>query len=260
MRLYIDGDDVDLAVHRLGDGRHARDQPAAAERHHQHVDLGDVLEHLERHGALPRDDARVVKGMDEGQPLLGLELAGMGIGRVEGLAFEDHGRAMTLGLRHFHRGGVLRHHDRARDAEPRRVIGQPLRMIARRRGDHPGRVRGKLKQRIERPPLFVSGRELKVLELQINGCPSQLGQRPADQRRGAHHRVADTHPRRPDIVEGYGKLRLGGCGLGSHGVSPRPSGAAGKLPVCGQSYGENCIHRAWRDGRPHCAAPRCRRA
>ena len=48
--------------------RHAGDQAAAADRHHQRVEIGHRIEHLERHRALAGDDRFVVVGMDEGQP------------------------------------------------------------------------------------------------------------------------------------------------------------------------------------------------
>jgi hypothetical protein len=52
----------------LADGRAARDQPAAADRHDQRVDRGHVLEHLQRDRALAGDDVRIVERVDEGQP------------------------------------------------------------------------------------------------------------------------------------------------------------------------------------------------
>ena len=45
------------------------------------------------------DDARIVERVDEGIAALGLELAGMGVGRVERLAVQDHRRAVPFGLR-----------------------------------------------------------------------------------------------------------------------------------------------------------------
>src|SRR3546814_3501231 len=67
-------------------------------------DLRRVLQHLQRDRPLPGHDVRLVEGVDEGQALLHLQFAGMGIGVVELLAELDDGRAMALRLGDLHRG------------------------------------------------------------------------------------------------------------------------------------------------------------
>ncbi len=54
---------------------------------------------------------RIVEGMDEGIAALRLQLAGMGIGGVEIVALQHHGRAVTLGLDDLHDRRGARHHD-----------------------------------------------------------------------------------------------------------------------------------------------------
>ena len=48
----------------------AGDQPAAADRNHQRVELRHGLEHFERDRALPCDDQGIVIGMDHGEVVL----------------------------------------------------------------------------------------------------------------------------------------------------------------------------------------------
>ena len=75
-----------IALAAVGD---AADQPAAADRHDQHVEVGHRGEHFERDRPRARDDRGVVERMDEHQPALGLELLGVGVGVVEPFAVED---------------------------------------------------------------------------------------------------------------------------------------------------------------------------
>ena len=128
-------DDLDLRLHRArGDGV-ARNQAAAADRDHQHIEIGSLLEHLERDGALPGNDARVVIRMDQREPALGLHAFAARLRLGHALAVEHHLGAMRAGRRHLHQRRRHRHHDGRRNLEPRRVIGHRLRVIAGRHGD-----------------------------------------------------------------------------------------------------------------------------
>ena len=51
-------EDFDLRIARFCRDRIAGDQPAAADRDHQNIEVGHLLQHLKRDGALPGDDAR----------------------------------------------------------------------------------------------------------------------------------------------------------------------------------------------------------
>src|SRR3546814_2210722 len=84
---------------------------------------------------------RMVEGVDEGQPAFLFELPRMRRGIVEFLAEQHDLCPVARGLRYLHLRRRLRHHDRHRNAEPLAVIGEALRMIARRRGDHAARFR-----------------------------------------------------------------------------------------------------------------------
>ena len=63
-------DRSDAGPQRLGRRGHATDQPAAADRDHQRVQLRHVGQHLQCHRALAGHDGLVVVGVHEHQPLL----------------------------------------------------------------------------------------------------------------------------------------------------------------------------------------------
>ena len=69
-------DDLDRRLERARRDRDAGDQPAAADRDHQHVEVGHILQHLERDGALPGDDMRIVVRMHPGQAALARQRLG----------------------------------------------------------------------------------------------------------------------------------------------------------------------------------------
>jgi hypothetical protein len=104
---------------------HPAQKPAPADRHGQHVEIGHVLEHFERDRPLPRRDQRIIERMHESQPELTLHRTGMGVGFVEGFAFEHDLAPDAFGLEHFDGRRRARHHDRHRDAKTRAVIGKP---------------------------------------------------------------------------------------------------------------------------------------
>ena len=54
IELGLDADQLDVRLDRLGGGRDAGHQPAAADRDDQRVEVGRVRQHFERHRALPR--------------------------------------------------------------------------------------------------------------------------------------------------------------------------------------------------------------
>ena len=72
----------------------------------------------------------------------------------------------------------LRHHDRRRNAEQSRVIGEALRVIAGRRRDHaaPAFVRRELEQCVARAALLEAAGALQVVELAVNMRAGELRQ------------------------------------------------------------------------------------
>jgi hypothetical protein len=65
----LDADDLDFRVNRFHRDRHARDQPAAADRTQNRVEIRHLFHHLQRERALPRDDVGRVETVDVGEPL-----------------------------------------------------------------------------------------------------------------------------------------------------------------------------------------------
>ena len=126
----LHADDLDLRRQRLGGNGDARDQTAAADRDEQEFEAGLVGQHFERDRALAGDDCRVVIGMHRDEPAL----AGQPIGGLacldQALAPQHDGGAERLGAVDLGEGGRCRHHDRRRNAEPARVIGDALSVVA----------------------------------------------------------------------------------------------------------------------------------
>src|SRR3546814_1642613 len=86
---------------------------------------------------------------------------------------------MPFWLHDLYHRSRLRQHDGDRDPQPSAVIGQPLRMIAGRCGDHAlvARLITQQQQPVESAAFLVSRRELKVFELQIDLRPDNAGKR-----------------------------------------------------------------------------------
>jgi hypothetical protein len=129
---------------------------------------GASVEHLDRDRALAGDDLRIVEGVDDGEALRLRHVARKGQRLVDILA-----NRMTLApcprvCVTFTVGVVRRHDDRDRDAQPRAMIGQPLRMIAGGGGDHAARLRfgAQLQQFVECAALLIGGGELQILEFE----------------------------------------------------------------------------------------------
>jgi hypothetical protein len=102
-RWCIDGvvprfhaEDADRGLERLRRGRDARDQAAAAHRHHDQVEVGHRGEHLQPDGALSGDDQRVLVRMHEHEVAARGELARVSSGLEQVLALEHHGRTVHL--------------------------------------------------------------------------------------------------------------------------------------------------------------------
>ena len=88
----LDADDLDLRLQRLRRHGHAGDEPAAADRHDDRVEVRRVRQHFERDGALARHHRRVVVGVDEREALGRREPVRLLRRLDEGLA-EQHTRA-----------------------------------------------------------------------------------------------------------------------------------------------------------------------
>jgi hypothetical protein len=160
-------------------------------------------QHLQRNRPLARDDQGIVVGVDERRPGLRGDRA-----RMHGRIFERRAGDLDLGpmparVLHLHHRGADRHHDRRRDAEPMRMIGDALRVIAGRHCDHAARLLGvrQVHQLVQRAALLERGRELQVLELQPHGAAEHLRQRAARIEIGVDDVARDRPRGRFDISE-----------------------------------------------------------
>jgi hypothetical protein len=200
----LQADDLDVLLHVLGGGRHAGDQPAAADRDRQHLEIRHVLQHLQRHRALAGHDVEIIERMHEGQAPLLAEPVGRGRGLVIAVAVDHHLGAVGAGLLHLHERCGLGHHDGHRDAQAGGVIGQTLAMIAGRGGDHAAGAHGLIQEQqfVERPALLVGGGELQVLELHPHLGAGDLAQRPRPTAGRALDVSAQPFLGREDIVKG----------------------------------------------------------
>ena len=136
LRLHADDPDARLALRRRE--RDPRDEPAAADRHDQRVELVRVLEQLERDGALAGDDVVVVERVDVRASALARDLERDGV-RLVVAAVGEHGlRAAALDRGELRERHALRQHDRDGSADELRGERDALAVIAGGRGDDAG--------------------------------------------------------------------------------------------------------------------------
>ena len=229
----LHADNLDTGAKAARHRAHARNQPAAANRHDDGIQIGRIGKHFQRDGALPGGYQRIVERMDEGQTQLLFHCPGIFIRLVKGFAFQHHLAAHALGLHHLHRGGRARHHDGDRHAQPRAVIGKPLRMVARARRDHAlgALFCRQVQQRVQRPAFLVGGGELLVLELQPDVRAGNGRQGLAVQGGCAHHGIANRIRSGADIgdVEA-GFRRSRDCWHRAHGSRPIAELRASQTP------------------------------
>ena len=121
----------------LDQHRHACRQAAAAHRDEHAVDVGILLQQLQRQGPLTGDDHRVIERRHPGKALLLRQLNRSRLRFVKIGAMQQHFAAKAANGIHFDVGGRYRHHDQRLNAQPRCGERHALGMIARRGGDHP---------------------------------------------------------------------------------------------------------------------------
>ena len=180
--------------------------------------------------------------MHKGQPALHHQLARIGAGLVKSFAVQNDIAAHAFGLHHFDGRGGLGHHDRHRHTQTGAVIGQALRMVARRCSDHAALFLfiGQLQQSVERAALFVGGGELQVFKFEPDIRASNLGQRDRMHHRRLHDRAVDTGCGRANVVESQIGWCSDGFGLCYHSTSraSRPS-RQGQFDFVGKR--DNCL-------------------
>src|SRR5258708_2054853 len=107
-------------------------EPAAANWRNNRFDVGVMLENLQTHGALPGDDYFVVERVNKGHSELLAAAHRFFAGFVIIRAVQNHFRAITFCGRNLYERRGERHADLGTDSMPSGVVGDALRMIARR--------------------------------------------------------------------------------------------------------------------------------
>ena len=133
--LHLDADHLDGRRMVRRRDRAARDQSSATHRRQDAVERRLILQHLDRHRALPRDHGRIVVGMDKDEIFVRGQLPGKGGGFRQNLALEPNPRPEFPRPRHLHERRRFRHHDRGGDAEVVGVISHALGVVAGGHGD-----------------------------------------------------------------------------------------------------------------------------
>ena len=168
----LDPDQLDARRQRLGGDRDAAEHAATTDRHDDRVEARQILQHLERDGALAADDVEIVVGVDEGQTVARRQPRRLDLGLGDGLAGEHDMGAEGARRRHLHVGRRLGHDDGRGDAEPGRMVGDRLGVVAGRHGDDAGgALLGRQRQELGQRAAFLEG----VGDLQVLVFDPDLG-------------------------------------------------------------------------------------
>ena len=193
----LDADHLDLGPQELGVDRDAGREPAAADRHEDRLDrLGMLAQDFHADRALAGDDIRVVIGMDEGQTLLGFELAGMAVGLVEALAMQHDAPAEAAHRLNLDVRRGARHHDGRLDAELLCRQRHALRMIAGGGADHAalGLDRGETRDLVVGAAQLEREDGLQILVLEERAAAEPGGQARQRIERAFDRNVIDARP------------------------------------------------------------------
>ena len=215
-------DDLDRRLDSARRHRVAGDQAAAADRDHQHVEIGDLLQHFERDRALAGDHARIVVGVNPGETALTCDRLGADLRVGDALAVEHDFGAMRLRRLDLHEWRRHRHHDGGRNPQARGMIGNGLGVVAGRHGDHAAGAldvpeRGEL---VERAALLERVGDLKVLVFDEHLGAGQRGELRRRQHRRAQHLAGDGAARGLDVGDRH-----------AHASPPACSGTAGTTAI-----------------------------
>ena len=166
--LGLDPDDAHAGAQVAQRDRGAADQPAAADRDDDRADVRDVVDDLEPERPLAGEHERVVERVDQDHAALVAHPEHL----LEGLErrVAQPQRLGAVGLRGVElqlRGGLPGHHH-GRGAGERRGVGDGLRVVARRDGDHAARVlvRRQRRDAVVRAARLERAGDLEELELE----------------------------------------------------------------------------------------------
>ena len=147
-RRRLHADDLDLGVERVHGDRHARREPAAADRDEDRPHLRALLDDLEAERALACHDVLVVERVDEHRAGPGREPQRLLERVLDRRPVQDHLRAVAAGGLHLRQRRPLGHDHGRRGAEQPGRERDALRVVARRsppprRGPAPRRTAGR---------------------------------------------------------------------------------------------------------------------
>ena len=120
----------------LGSHRDAADQPSAADRDQDLVDILQFLQHLQRYRALPEHYIDIIERMDEDIAVLLFELPCLPACVIISVSVQNDLYAELLCGFHFDDRSSLRHNDRGFHAKHLGRIAYTLSMVAGGGGDH----------------------------------------------------------------------------------------------------------------------------
>ena len=225
-QLRLDTDHPHMRPQLLHGSCDPRDQPAAADRHDHHVQLGYLVDQLQPHRALAGDHHRVVVGMDDHPPggLGDLPHPPQRLDRVGRLQV-DLG-PIAAGGGDLRRAGVRRHQNQRVDPQVAGGDSKRLRVIARRDRDHTALplLRRQRPHPVERPPRLERADALEQLGLQ----PDRGAGRLAERGRGEAGR--DVHPALDRPGSGHDVIERGQCGDRGHRPMVKPGGSGVHRP------------------------------
>ncbi len=161
---------------RLRDDARARSAAAAADRHHDRVHVWTVFDDLERLGADPCDQERLVARVDVTVAVLGGQRRAVLASLVEVLTVLDQLRALRAHRGQLDRVGAFRDAHAGRDAEEARGVGDRLPVVASRGGDQsaPPLVLPELRDEVDAAADLEGAHRLMVLVLHPDLGPEQL--------------------------------------------------------------------------------------
>ena len=209
--LGLDADDPHLGPQRLHKGGDPADETSTADRDEDRVRcLGDLAQDLHRHRSLPRDDVRIVEGMDVHPAGPGRDIVGSGVRLVERKAVRGDLRSEPPHRVDLDRRCRLRHDDEGADAELPRRERHPLRVVAGGRGGHPAR-RVRLVEAnhlVVRAPHLEREHGLHVLALEQHPDAETLREQRHVGERGLADNLVDSRPQDAfEVTRGHGSYR-----------------------------------------------------
>ena len=202
--LRLHADHLDLGPDRLRDDAGAGGAAAAADGHDDRIDVGPVLDDLERLGSDPGDQERLVAGVHVAVAVLGGEALAVLAGRVEVLSVHDQLGAERPHRSELDRVRILGDADARGDAVEARRIGDRLSMVSRRRRDQPARplVLGELRDEVDPAANLERPDRLVVLVLHPDLGTEQLVETRVGIERSRPEMRADPPARLEDVGEG----------------------------------------------------------